>query len=1100
VKYRLLGPVDLVDGALSGNRQRHLLALLLANAGEAVAADRIAHELWGDEQPDDPAGAVRTQISRLRRAGAAIETRPGGYALVPERDDVDADRFTRLLGDARGADPARARKLLDDALGLWRGPAFGDLADRDFALPLATRLDEQRIEACEDRVDVLLRTGETDEAVRRAEELVAEAPVRERPRALLMRALYAAGRQVEAVDAFQTYRRFLADELGLEPSPELRALERDLLDHRPPAPAGRSFAVPVTSFVGRDEAVLTVDALLDRARLVTLTGPGGVGKTRLATHVAARRAPRHRDGAVFCDLASVVDDPGVERAVAGALAASEQPGVPLVTAIVDAIRTRDTLVVLDNCEHVVDAVARLLDAIVPHSVNTRIVATSRERLAVDGEHVQPVPPLAVGGSDDPAAVRLFVDRARAVTPDFDAPSELVRQLCRRLDGLPLAIELAAALTRSLPLPDIVEGLDARFELLTGGRRSNARHRSLEATVEWSYAMLDPDERSLFDCCSVFAGVFEVEDARAVAAPGSADVTVARLLARLVDRSMVTRTANGFLLLETLRAYAAARLEESGRVDEVRSRHARHFVAMARASNPRAIDAHFGEMRAAHRWFIERADAAGALELAAALYRHGYVRMQTEVHEWAARALDASRGDTSLPGYAAACASAAVGAWQRGDLDRAEELARSIDSLYADEVLSDVALFRGDLDAAYEHATRAAARARDAGDESAELLIRANQACARAYCGRHAEAIILADTLLADAQARGGNIEQAMAYYTAGEVRLDTDPERALDYLARSRALARESGALFVLGIATVSEASLRARRGDTAQSVVLYADLVEQWWHGRVWTQQWTTMRTLVELFCEVGEHHAAAVMLAAVTHTASTPLYGSDAERLERLAEMLHAELGTEPFERAYELGAGLSAEGAVDFARTTLERLRGSLPTPSSAGERVLRTFMFTDIVASTQLVAAIGDDAWERLLGWHDRTLRRRIDEHRGEEVKHEGDGLFAVFPDAAAAIECALAIQRDLARHRRDQGFAPSIRIGLHTAHATRRADDFIGVGVHEAARIAAAAGPDEVVASEETVASVPGIRARPIGEVELKGIPGRVALVRIDATG
>jgi tetratricopeptide (TPR) repeat protein len=508
-----------------------------------------------------------------------------------------------------------------------------------------------------------------------------------------------------------------------------------------------------------------------------------------------------------------------------------------------------------------------------------------------------------------------------VALDLDA----VAQLCRRLDGLPLAIELAAALTGALSIDEIMEGLDARFQLLTGGRRANARHRSLEAAIDWSYAALSPAEQELFCCCSLFAGRFTAADARALAAPELAADAVAPLLARLVERSMLVRDAAGtFALLETLREYGRRRLAQRARLDTGRDRHARHFVALA-TRDPAAVDERIDELRAAHRWLLAHGDVAGALELAVAAYRAAVVRMRAEVHEWAQRALAAAADDDSPAAFADACASAAVGAWQSGDLDAADRLARRglARSYLCEEVLGDVCLFRGDLDGAYDHATRAAERAAAAGDGATEVRSLVNRALARSYAGRHAEAIALAEEVVARADVVGGPAERALALYTDGECRLDVDPQGALARLDRARELARDAGAAFVVGIATVSAASLRSRQGDDTGAIALYSELVDHWWRERVWTQQWTTLRTLVEVLCRVGEHEAAGVLLGAVEHAASTPPFGADADRLARLHEELRAVLGDEPLTAAVARGGALGGEGAVDFARRTLRRL---------------------------------------------------------------------------------------------------------------------------------------------------------------------------------
>src|SRR5882724_3208160 len=530
--YGLLGPVEVrVDGRalpLPGARQRLLLAVLLVNANRMVPAVRLIDELWGGDLPADPRAALRTQVARLRRAlgpaGEDLATLEGGYRLTVPRDGLDVCRFEDALAEAARANGESALLLLDEAVALCRGPALGEFADRPFALATATRLDELRVAAAERQAGLQLSLGRVEEAVAALRALLAEHPEREQARGLLMQALYRAGRHTEALATIRSWRRHLATDLGLDPSPALQAIELDILRHTAGTPdtrgaaATRALPLPVTSFVGRDEDMVAVTGRLDRARLVTLHGPGGVGKTRLAVEVAERTGGSYRDGICFCDLAAVTEPHAVVRAVATAAGLSERAFRRLDDQLVEHLAGRHLLLVLDNCEHVAQAAAVLAERLLKQTRGVTLLATSRERLEVDGEHVWQVRPLPVSGHDAPA-VRLFLDRARAADPAAarqDPDIAAVAGLCASLDGLPLAIELAAARLPGTTVSELAGNLRDRFGLLTVGRRAGGRHRSLRAVVDWSYEQLTPGQQDLFGQLAVFHGSFDAAAASAVA--------------------------------------------------------------------------------------------------------------------------------------------------------------------------------------------------------------------------------------------------------------------------------------------------------------------------------------------------------------------------------------------------------------------------------------------------------------------------------------------------------------------------------------------------------------------------------------------------------
>jgi predicted ATPase/DNA-binding SARP family transcriptional activator len=678
MRYGILGPTEVRDAdgrevTVGGPRLRALLALLLLDAGKVVPVARLIDGLYGGNPPADAGNALQSQVSRLRnvlrdedRSGSPVELYPAGYRLAVEADEVDVHRFERLAAEGRralaGGDQPRAARLLREALDLWRGPALADLGEVPFAGAQVVRLEELRVSAVEDRVEAELALGGDPGLVAELEQLVATYPLRERLRGQLMRAMYAAGRPAEALAVFEEARRTLAEELGTDPSAELAAVHLAVLRADPslarPAerPAVRhGLPAQLTSFVGRAEEVRRVGKLLGEARLVTLTGPGGAGKTRLAVE-AAGQEPGEVD---FVDLSPVSEGADVPGAMLGALGlrdagllpppAPDRQGPPpdATERLVAALADRRMLLVLDNCEHVVSDAAQLTHRLLSACPRLRILATSREALGITGETLWPVPPLALpppGTAPAEAlgypAVRLFAERAAAVRPDFAvdaANADAVLRICRALDGLPLAIELAAARLRSLPLAEVADGLDDRFRLLSrGDRTAQPRHQTLRAVVEWSWDLLDDAERTLARRLTVFAGGATRDAAERVC--GLPAAQVAELLATLVDKSLVEAVgeAGRYRMLDTVRAFCAERLVEAGEWEELRRNHAAYYLDLARRADPQLrgaeqlewlgrLDAEHDNLHAALRHAIDAAEAELGLRLLAALSSYWWLR-------------------------------------------------------------------------------------------------------------------------------------------------------------------------------------------------------------------------------------------------------------------------------------------------------------------------------------------------------------------------------------------------------------------------------------------------------------------------------------------
>ncbi len=621
--FGVLGPLAVwrADGTairIPDRKVRTLLAGLLVQEGRPVSVDQLAEALWRGRPPGNPVNTLQTKVSQLRRALEEAEPggrdlvvyQPPGYLLRAGHDALDAQRFRDLVTLAHETEDPRARAaLLVEALGLWRGPALADFGVEEFAWATIARLEEQRLTAQELHAEARLELGQHRLLADELGELVARNPLRERLRAAYMRALYRAGRQSEALATYGDLRDDLARELGLDPSPELAALHLAILKHdaalaRPPAPAPpaerlrTNLPVPLTDLVGRADAVTEVRRLLGPGRLVTLTGPGGVGKTRLAVETAAQLVDRFPDGVWLVELAGL-GRPGNEdvtgspaEAVMAVLGIREDappsqrgkgPTRP-IERLAGALRSERLLLVLDNCEHVVQPVADLAAALLRTAPELRILATSREPLGLIGEVVFTVPPL-----EQSSAVQLFVARATAAAPGFTLGSDdagAVAVLCRRLDGIPLPLELAASRVRALSVHELVARLDDRFRLLAAGHRDlPPRQQTLRATIDWSWDLLTEPERVVLRRLAVHADGFALEAAESICAgDGVRAEDVLALLVRLVDRSLVVMAGDEggtrYRLLESVADYCLERLDEAGEHDRVRRRHDGYYTELA----------------------------------------------------------------------------------------------------------------------------------------------------------------------------------------------------------------------------------------------------------------------------------------------------------------------------------------------------------------------------------------------------------------------------------------------------------------------------------------------------------------------------------------
>lgn len=894
-----------------GEKQRLLLCALLLHAPRTAPADWLIEVLWGSTPPLDPAASLRTQLSRLRRFLEGLGASPDvlcndahGYRLCSENWELDGPRFEAMLRRAHECStPGDELRTLEDALGLWRGRPFEEFVAEPAFVSQATRLENLVSSARERRVECLLSLGRTNDALAAVEPLIDRDPLRERPHALYMEALYRAGRQHQALSVFAEFRRRLSEELGLDPSPALTELHDRILKHqqvaRPASPPeaephvlaptlqpGARLPRPLDRLVGRVDEQTSILRLLQSMRLLTLTGVGGSGKTRLALEVCRRVNDQGELEPVWVALEAITDPSFVVHEVAAALGVRERSGQPLVETLCEVLARRRLLLVLDNCEHVLQACVEVATRLLQACPDVTILTTSREALAVAGEAVWPVPPLRTPctGEDDLAALReyeavqLFVARARASLPTFEldernAPS--VARICRQLDGMPLCLELAGALVRVLSPHEIAQRLQDDLDLVSRGRRmALPRHQTIRAAIDWSYDLLSIPERRLLERLSVFVGGFSLNSIEAVCSDDS-EIPRDRVLEHLtalVDKSLVTmqRTddATRYRLLETVRTYAWERLSARGEGMRLRERHGRHFTEVAedaepnlmgscRARTARRLSVEQDNLRAALSWALD--DVAGlacAYRTTGALWWYWHwAGSFGEARRWAETALAQSGGvEVTERHRARTLYTAAMACWLLGDApaslrhaESALELAHHIDDPY--------------------------------------LLMQASSACVWPLrdLGRHDRSTKLAQACVDIAQARGLKARdqgfahwiQFSACYTAGEL------SRARTAATRAEALWRQTGdrwglSMILHGLALLE---LDCGRLETA------ADLC----------------REAVELLAREGEVHFIARSIEGLATVLTRQGRLSDAACLLGAAESLRETIGAPllPFEQ---------------------------------------------------------------------------------------------------------------------------------------------------------------------------------------------------------
>jgi predicted ATPase/DNA-binding SARP family transcriptional activator len=897
MRFRVLGPLEVEADSgpvvLGGPKERRLLAQLLVRPNQVVPVETLVRALWGAEPPKSAPKILQAHVVRLRHAlepdrargaaGQVLVTRDPGYLLQVASGALDATRFEALAAQARralagdAADGAAA--MLREALGLWRGQAFEEFLDTDFGAAEADRLAELRLVALEDRIEADLRLGRHRELVAELEGLVHEQPLRERLWAQLMLALYRSGRQADALLAYQRARSVLVEELGIDPGAELQRLHQAILVQDPALDAAaperdlprHNLPERLTSLVGRNVELGELAKLVEQHRLVTVIGPGGAGKTSLAVALAERLVAGHPDGVWLVELAALRDPTLLAEAVAVTLGLSEEaagPGIPLpAERLATFAADKAMLLVLDNCEHLVGACTELVGRLLQAGPRVRVLATSREVLGVPGEVVWPIPPLAVpdpAEADDQAtapevlagfdAVRLFVERATSAHPGFaldTANAPVVAELCRRLDGLPLAIELAAARVRALPPVELAARLEDRFRLLAGGARAlDPRQQTLRATVDWSWDLLEERDRRLLRRLSVFSGGWTVAAAEAVCGgDGLEAAEVLDGLFRLVDRSLVVAAGGDparFTLLETLRAYGTKRLAEAGEAEAVAARHTAWCLALAeqaathRTARPwlRRVAADYDNLQAALDRAMAAPDPDTALRLASALGWYWWTERTIEGRQRLAAALALADGQPPTPQLARTLQAAAM-----------VEFSLSPTSVTAEQARRSLELFErfGDgWGAAFSKLLLAFTELQRVGpgedgarlvEEAEVTFVELGDPWGEAFAGRarfsfesyhrgpSAEAEQAGQRALAQFGALGDQWGLAQTYFSLAEIAKGRgDVDGAVGGYEAALAAARDGGPLWVVMASLVLLGSLLALRGDDLGAAALHAE------------------------------------------------------------------------------------------------------------------------------------------------------------------------------------------------------------------------------------------------------------------------------------
>lgn len=966
VLLRFLGSLEvLVDGRVvhpGGPKQRALLCYLMLHAGEPIAIDSLVEAVWGEDAPDGAVRSLRTYVSNLRRllgSSAELKAGQGTYRLDLRSVETDIDEFRAATNQAADLPDPEARALrYRAALDLWRGRFLADL-DHPWLQAEATSLDWEHRSAVTAWAEATIAGGHPAEAVSVMERAVAEAPQDEHACGLLMRALYGSGRQADALAAYRRLRDGLARELGIEPGPEIRNIEEQILLHDV-AMDGRGtewLPAPSSDLVGRSVEIEGLLALIGQVRLLTLTGPGGVGKTRLAMELG-RRVIGHGDQSVFfADLSTVFDESAVDAVLAASAGVQPHPDSGLRASLIAYLRPRKALFIVDNCEHLATVVARLLASLVRSCPDITVVATSRAPLHVDGEHEWRTPALQLPDRPDMSvtelcrwpSVELLARRAPNSFRITDDNRVDVAELCRHLDGLPLALELAAARLGTMTPGEVIATLGSSLRKAYSHVSDDARHGTLNATVDWSYQLLDGEARQLLDRLGVMSGRFLLDDARAVCMTEPLASTTAReRLSVLVDQSLVMAETSGthtrYRLLETIRRFALDRLGDDG--PGLRERHARHFARVSEAQGARLLGPEeqdaaaelsfaYDNLRSAVTWAIAIGDADTVTRIVASIPDWGYWRSRYELGRWAQWAWETLTPED--PRWRAVCGCAARGAWVGGRFDDAvrfgEAGAGTSGKVVArcghpDDVLADIDLYQGNTEAALEHYSRVVTDAVERGDVAREVWATYYVAVISTVLRRPLEAQEAATKALAGARGLGNPTALAFSLYANGLADKHRLPMEAAGMFEEAARIAGSVGNDWFGGIARMELASTMATHGDKRSGLKEFIEVIDHWHRVGDETQLRLTWRYLVGALSDVGHPIDAAILAGALLTETQSVLTQPHPQQLDDLACVL----GEAAYGRLTVRGSVMSVPELVGASLEAIDRaLEGSLsPQP--------------------------------------------------------------------------------------------------------------------------------------------------------------------------
>jgi predicted ATPase/class 3 adenylate cyclase len=870
-----------------------------------------------------------------------------------------------------------------------------------------------------------------------------------------------------------------------------------------------------TSFLGRQEDLEGIGARLEVAPAVTLVGVGGVGKTSLAYEVAARIERESGTTVHVVELAATVESAGVARVVADVLdlpvAVEQSPS----DAVAGYLRTAGpTLLVLDNCEQVIDGAAALVDLLLDRCPQLTVLATSRTPLGVEGEAVWPVEPLSVsdeaGGSGP--AVRLLIERAEATHPRAleGTDREQIIALATRLDGVPLAIELAASRLGAMDLSELSEQLDQHLLQLESSRRTVVeRHRSLAGVVDWSFRLLDDDEKTLALGLSVFRGSFTRDAARAVL--GLHDFAP---LERLAEVSLLTVTDRGggsrFLMLEMIREFLAEGLEESGAAETVRRAHAEWaagFVTRLRpelrgpseAAARRKLRSELANVGAALEWSADVGETELLVRLVRGLHDEVLAGGGREVHAWLERAVEAA---WDHPEAVDVLATGATGALVRGDIVRYRQVLERWDELGTegtDVVISrrlewaSLLVFEGRVDEGVEVAAALEGELPEDGWRASHVLMRRAQPYA--YAGQSDAAVALTERSLEAAEQTGNPTALGWARYVHGEALMEVDSARAIESYESALRLAHSVDNLFLVGLLSVALASALGRHGDPEQALAQFQDTIRRWRDVGGWSFLSTTLRNFGEFLTRIDRFEEAVLIRCAVENIeASSGAGGTDADRDRHLRRTLVARLGSEQFEQLRHDSKSLGRDGVVELAlRIVSEELQ------ARAGSGEFRAIVFTDLERSTQFTADAGDAAARTAMRDYEGRTDAALARCGGDRIKGTGDGVLASFTSVSDALRCVTSLARDVDTAVARGELPLRLRVGVHAGEVIMDEGDVHGTVVNLAARVVDRAAGGEVLVTETVrqIAAGSGYDFVGLGEATLKGIPEPIKLYRID---